>query len=160
MSVVILYGTETGNGELVADAIADTLAADHDPSIYDMSEYAVEDLDPEDFLVIVCSTYGEGELPTGAEMLSPDEFRRRVDAGEYRVFNQFQEVYDITELALMVHADGFGTQGMKRDTWNVLRADSPNVYWGWKNFIDEDRPMLDPAATMQMSPDIVFVSYQ
>jgi hypothetical protein len=64
------------------------------------------------------------------------------------------------ELALMVHADGFGTQGMKRDTWNVLRADSPNVYWGWKNFIDEDRPMLDPAATMQVSPDIVFVSYQ
>ena len=45
MSVVILYGTETGNGELVADAIADTLAADHDPSIYDMSEFAVEDLD-------------------------------------------------------------------------------------------------------------------
>ncbi|MGW0453588.1 MULTISPECIES: flavodoxin domain-containing protein [Gordonia] len=67
MSVVILYGTETGNGELVADAIADVLAAEHDPSIYDMSEFAVEDLDPDDFLVIVCSTYGEGELPTGAE---------------------------------------------------------------------------------------------
>lgn len=64
------------------------------------------------------------------------------------------------ELATMVHADGFGTQGMKRDTWNVLRANSPNVYWGWKNFIDEDRPMLDPAQTMQMSLDIVFVSYQ
>lgn len=66
MSVVILYGTETGNGELVADAISDVLAVDHDPSIYDMSEFAVEDLDPADFLVIVCSTYGEGELPTGA----------------------------------------------------------------------------------------------
>lgn len=64
------------------------------------------------------------------------------------------------ELALMVHADGFGTQGMKRDTWNALRAGSPNVHWGWKNFIDEDRPMLDPAQTMQVSPDIVFVSYQ
>ena len=67
MSVVILYGTETGNSELVADAIADVLAADHDPSVYDMSEYAVEDLDPQDFVVIVCATYGEGELPTGAE---------------------------------------------------------------------------------------------
>lgn len=67
MSVVILYGTETGNGELVADAIADVLAAEHDPSIHDMSEFAVEDLDPADFVVIVCSTYGEGELPTGAE---------------------------------------------------------------------------------------------
>ncbi|MGW0039225.1 flavodoxin domain-containing protein [Gordonia sp. NPDC003376] len=67
MAVVILYGTETGNCELVADAISDVLAADHDPSIYDMSEFAVEDLDPADFLVVVCSTYGEGELPTGAE---------------------------------------------------------------------------------------------
>ncbi len=63
MSVVILYGTETGNSELVADAIADVLSVDHDPSIYDMSEFAVEDLDAEDFLVVICSTYGEGELP-------------------------------------------------------------------------------------------------
>lgn len=63
MAVVILYGTETGNCELAADAISDVLAADHDPSIYDMSEFAVEDLDPADFLVVVCSTYGEGELP-------------------------------------------------------------------------------------------------
>jgi hypothetical protein len=41
-----------------------------------------------------------------------------------------------------------------------LRANAPAVFWGWKNFIDEDRPMLDPAQTMQFSPDIVFVSYQ
>lgn len=67
MSVVILYGTETGNSELVADAIADVLALKHDPSMYDMSEFAVDDLDAEDFLVVVCSTYGDGELPSGAE---------------------------------------------------------------------------------------------
>ena len=42
MGAVILYGTETGTGELVADAIADVLAADHDPAVYDMAEYAVE----------------------------------------------------------------------------------------------------------------------
>lgn len=72
MSVVILYGTETGNGELVADAIADVLAVDHDPSIYDMSEFAAEDLDPADFVILVCSTYGEGELPTGAEPFADD----------------------------------------------------------------------------------------
>jgi hypothetical protein len=64
------------------------------------------------------------------------------------------------ELAMMVHADGFGTQAMKDDTWNVLRKNSPNVFWGWKNFIDEDRPMLNPEQTMKVSPDIVFVSYQ
>ena len=64
------------------------------------------------------------------------------------------------ELATMIHADGFGTQEMKRSTWDTLRANSPNVFWGWKNFIDEDRPMLDPAQTLQFNRDIVFVSYQ
>jgi hypothetical protein len=64
------------------------------------------------------------------------------------------------ELATMIHADGFGTQEMKRATWDTLRLDSPNVYWGWKNFIDEDRPMLTPVQTMQFNSDIVFVSYQ
>jgi hypothetical protein len=64
------------------------------------------------------------------------------------------------ELAVMVHADGFGTQEMKRATWDTLRQNAPNVFWGWKNFIDEDRPMLEPAQTLQVSGDIVFVSYQ
>ena len=64
------------------------------------------------------------------------------------------------ELAVLVHADGFGTQGMKTDTWNALRQSAPTVFWGWKNFIDEDRPMLEPEQTMQISSDIVFISYQ
>jgi hypothetical protein len=64
------------------------------------------------------------------------------------------------ELAAMVHCDGFGTQDMKRGTWDAMRLSSPNVYWGWKNFIDEDKPMLTPEQTLKFSPDIVFVSYQ
>ena len=64
------------------------------------------------------------------------------------------------ELAAMVHCDGFGPQDTKRGTWQAMRAGSPPVYWGWKNFIDEDRPMLTPEQTLQVSPDIVFVSYQ
>ena len=94
----------------------------------------------------------ERNLPQKVLMLH--QFRTSMIVGRERL----NTAHD--ELALMVHADGFGTQGMKRDTWNALRQSSPNVYWGWKNFIDEDRPMLDPAQTMQVSPDIVFVSYQ
>ncbi len=95
MSVVILYGTETGTGELVADAIADALDQ-HDPSIYDMSEYAVEDLAPEDFLVIVCSTYGEGELPTGAEPFADELESVNPDLGGLRfaVFGLGDSIYD------------------------------------------------------------------
>ncbi len=95
MSVVILYGTETGTGELVADAIADALNQ-HDPSIYDMSEYAVEDLDPADFLVIVCSTYGEGELPTGAEPFADELESVNPDLSGLRfaVFGLGDSIYD------------------------------------------------------------------
>jgi hypothetical protein len=32
--------------------------------------------------------------------------------------------------------------------------------WGWKNFYDEDTPMLTPAQTLAVEPTPVFVSYQ
>jgi hypothetical protein len=65
------------------------------------------------------------------------------------------------EVAVLVHADGFGSPSLKLRTWNALRAEAlPGVGWGWKNFIDEDRPMLTPAQTLAVSPDITFVSYQ
>jgi hypothetical protein len=94
----------------------------------------------------------ERNLPQKVLMLH--QFRTSMIVGRERL----NTAHD--ELATLIHADGFGTQDMKRGTWDAMRQNSPNVYWGWKNFIDEDRPMLDPAQTMQMSPDIVFVSYQ
>ncbi|GAA1583232.1 hypothetical protein GCM10009764_02720 [Nocardia ninae] len=55
-----------GTAETVADSVADALSA-YDVSVYDMSDFAVDDLDAHDFHVVVCSTYGDGDLPTGAE---------------------------------------------------------------------------------------------
>ncbi|NLE80736.1 MAG: flavodoxin family protein [Rhodococcus sp.] len=66
MGVVVLYGSETGTCELVADNVVDALSS-YDTSLYDMMEFDPEDLDSDDFLIVVCSTYGDGELPTGAE---------------------------------------------------------------------------------------------
>ncbi|GAA2366897.1 MULTISPECIES: flavodoxin domain-containing protein [Gordonia] len=98
MSAVILYGTETGTGELVADAIADVLAADHDPSVYDMAEFAVEDLDANDFLVVVCSTYGEGELPSSALPFADELDEEKPDLAGLRfaVFGMGDTVYGDT----------------------------------------------------------------
>ncbi|GAB0107269.1 flavodoxin [Nocardia sp. JMUB6875] len=66
MRVVILFGSEMGTSEGVAECLADELSA-HDVSVYDMLDFDPGDLDPADFHIIVCSTYGDGELPTGAE---------------------------------------------------------------------------------------------
>jgi hypothetical protein len=65
------------------------------------------------------------------------------------------------ELAVLIHADGFGTPGQKIDTWNAMHtAPPPRVWWGWKNFIDEDRPTFSPSETYAITPSPVFVSYQ
>jgi hypothetical protein len=65
------------------------------------------------------------------------------------------------ELAFIVQMDGQGTQAAKQDTWRAITAGAPpNVQFGWKNFYDEDKPPLDPPATMQLSPQPWYVSYQ
>ncbi|MCJ1710855.1 hypothetical protein MT344_06615 [Clavibacter michiganensis subsp. phaseoli] len=69
---------------------------------------------------------------------------------------------DHPELAMLVHADGQGGQPDKQATWRALHADAPaGMAWGWKNFIDEDTPMLSPEQTMRdVSPVPDLVTYQ
>lgn len=64
------------------------------------------------------------------------------------------------ELAVLIHADGQGTQPAKAGTWQALRAGAPAVHWGWKNFYDEDVPMLDPVQTYAVQPVPDLVTYQ
>jgi hypothetical protein len=66
------------------------------------------------------------------------------------------------EIQYMVHVDGLGSQGAKQGTWQRILQDlPPRVYLGWKNFEDEDLPMLTPAQTLdQVVPMPDFVSYQ
>ena len=64
------------------------------------------------------------------------------------------------ELSLVIHVDGQGSQPAKAGTWSALRTDAPPVHWGWKNFYDEDAPMLDPTQTYQVQPVPDLVSYQ
>jgi hypothetical protein len=66
------------------------------------------------------------------------------------------------ELAIMVHADGQGSQPMKQETWRILHQNAPApVFWGWKNFYDEDSPMLTQEQTIaQVLPTPQLVTYQ
>ncbi|MBT1544068.1 hypothetical protein [Curtobacterium aurantiacum] len=66
------------------------------------------------------------------------------------------------ELDMLVHVDGQGSQPDKQATWNALHVGAPEgLHWGWKNFYDEDTPMLTPAQTMQdVQPTPSLVTYQ
>ncbi len=68
---------------------------------------------------------------------------------------------DRPELQVVVHVDGQGTPGGKVGTWNLLRQGAdPALAWGWKNFFDEDRPMLTPEQTWAVQPRPDLVTYQ
>lgn len=64
----VLFGTETGNAELVAEDIADRigqtgLTAD----VCDMANIHLDNLTQEHIYILICSTYGDGELPNSAQ---------------------------------------------------------------------------------------------
>ncbi|MGI5130269.1 hypothetical protein ACQEVB_25940 [Pseudonocardia sp. CA-107938] len=96
----------------------------------------------------------ERALPQKLVMLH--QFRTSMIAGRERLDTGNDE------LAVVVHADGFGTPALKFATWTALHAAAPaGIRWGWKNFIDEDSPTFTPAQTMAVGPTRpVFVSYQ
>lgn len=65
MNIVILFGTESGNAELVADDLSDALDDLH-VDVRDMNEFDPAEIDTGDLYLVICSTYGDGELPSGA----------------------------------------------------------------------------------------------
>ncbi|KTR07100.1 hypothetical protein [Curtobacterium luteum] len=66
------------------------------------------------------------------------------------------------ELDVLIHVDGQGSQPEKQATWKALHDGAPaGVHWGWKNFIDEDHPMLSPEQTMRdVLPSPALITYQ
>jgi hypothetical protein len=65
------------------------------------------------------------------------------------------------QLAVVLHVDGQGGQPAKAGTWGLLHEGAPaGVHWGWKNFYDEDTPMLDPVQTMAVQPIPDLITYQ
>ncbi|GAA1863840.1 hypothetical protein GCM10009836_50250 [Pseudonocardia ailaonensis] len=65
-------------------------------------------------------------------------------------------------MSVDVHADGFGTPV---ETTTALHrsheAAPPGITWAGRAFSDEDRPLLDPAATVAVRPERpVLASYR
>ena len=65
------------------------------------------------------------------------------------------------EVQVLIHMDGQGATNLKDGTWAaVVGAQPKGVPFGWKNFYDEDEPMLSPAQTMARKPTPLMISYQ
>lgn len=66
MKICILFGTESGNSELVATDLLESLEEDHDVVLNDLSDVDAASLDPAVLHLVICSTHGEGDLPQSA----------------------------------------------------------------------------------------------
>jgi cytochrome P450/flavodoxin len=79
-SVSVIYGTESGNAEMVADDLVAALTErGADASAADMSDVDVTTLPDLGVLVVVCSTYEEGDLPATAQPFHAALLAKRPD---------------------------------------------------------------------------------
>lgn len=76
----ILWGSQTGNAKNLAQVICDSLSEEFEAEAYDMSEIDPETSSQMQTLIIVTSTYGDGEAPDNAsEWMSYLKFADQVN---------------------------------------------------------------------------------
>lgn len=94
----ILFGTESGGAELVADELARMLGADADVEVRDLAETTAAGLDPARLHLLVCATYGDGEVPGAAQPFHRELCVERPDLSgvRYAVFGMGDRSYDRT----------------------------------------------------------------
>src|SRR6478609_7533449 len=106
-TILILVGTESGNAQMVADALKPVLdAAGHAVDVTDKAA-TTADLRAHDVLLVVCATHGSGDIPTNILPLVETLERERPDLSGHR--------YGIIALGDMTYQDTFCGGGKKVD---------------------------------------------
>ncbi|SJM49154.1 cytochrome P450 [Gulosibacter sp. 10] len=97
-SITIAFGTESGNAELAAEELANRLGETNDVRLLDLSAAEPSDLDPGRIHLVICSTYGDGELPTGARRFHAAllEARSNLEGLRYAMFGLGDRSYHET----------------------------------------------------------------
>ncbi|MDR5654204.1 flavodoxin domain-containing protein [Ruixingdingia sedimenti] len=98
MNITVLYGTETGNAEMLAEDVVAHLGAGHDVACTNLSDFAPGDFTPDRFYLVICSTYGDGELPASAKPFAAAMEAERPDLSgiHFAIFGLGDTEYDTT----------------------------------------------------------------
>jgi len=106
-SILILVGTESGNAQMVADALKPVLeTAGHAVDISDKAATPA-DLQSHDVLLVVCATHGSGDIPSNILPLAETLEREKPDLSDRR--------YGMIALGDMTYQDTFCGGGKKVD---------------------------------------------
>ncbi|QZP31652.1 flavodoxin family protein [Pseudomonas sp. DR48] len=85
--ILVVYGTESGNSEMAADDIAASFSGRGvTAEVKSMEDVSVSDLSSVSQLVVVTSTYGEGELPETSAPFFADLEAEQPDLSGVRFF--------------------------------------------------------------------------
>lgn len=105
--ILILVGTESGNAQMVADALKPVLeAAGHAVDVTDKAA-GVPDLLSHEVFLVVCATHGSGDIPTNILPLAETLERDKPDLSGHR--------YGVIALGDMTYQDTFCGGGKKVD---------------------------------------------
>lgn len=107
MKINIIFGTESGESEFVADDISEALSERFDVSVENMKDVEIDAIDLYALYVVVCSTYGEGDMPSSAEPFHKALTASRPDLSSlrYAMFGRGDSTYAETYSQGSEHID-------------------------------------------------------
>ncbi|XP_060059986.1 nitric oxide synthase, inducible isoform X2 [Erinaceus europaeus] len=80
----ILYATETGKSETLARDLGTLFSCAFNPKVLCMDEYSLSSLEEEQLLLVVTSTFGNGDSPSNGEKLKKSLFMLKKLANKFR----------------------------------------------------------------------------
>jgi hypothetical protein len=70
-------------------------------------------------------------------------------------------IHPLSDVEVVIHADGFGAPEQKIEKYNALVPQEPIQYGGFKLFYTQDYPLLTPQQVLDLlGPDPAVISYQ
>lgn len=118
MKISVVYGTESGNSELIAEDLGAKLRETMDEvEVQDLQDCDPASMNADTFYVVVCSTHGDGDLPDTAQPFAEafDANLPDLSGVRYAMFGLGDKFYSGTYSQGSEHLDRrFATQGATR----------------------------------------------
>ncbi|QPM92231.1 flavodoxin domain-containing protein [Pseudooceanicola algae] len=131
MKIALLYGTETGTTEMLCEDLEGHLGGDHEVEMADLGDTDPTSLDGDSLHLILCSTYGDGELPATAQPFA----QALIDAGadlsgiRFAIFGLGDSTYETFNEGSQKLAELLVKHGAKqvgdRTTYDAMSGDMP-----------------------------------
>ncbi|KAL7050858.1 hypothetical protein ACKWTF_004249 [Chironomus riparius] len=87
IKATVLYATETGKSEEYAKQLVEMLSHAFNAQIFNMAEYDISSIEHEALLLIVASTFGNGDPPENGEQFAEGLYSMKLHDGESEVNN-------------------------------------------------------------------------